>query len=112
MPETRLKLLLESGNERCGIILDDDEIVELPNISTTPDRAFEIDPAQMLVHLTSGRLTGTWHTHPDADPNLSEEDRVCFQNWPNLVHYIVGRRNKEPTVVKYVVEDGFLLQCE
>jgi proteasome lid subunit RPN8/RPN11 len=96
--------------ERCGLILKDGTILELVNVHDTPERGYRMDPTAALPHLEN--LTGTWHTHPDSDPNLSEEDYAGFLAWPDLEHYIIGRRNGQLAVSKYIVEEGMVIECD
>lgn len=100
----------DDKDERCGLILKDGTVVELENVHEAPREGYRMRPSDALPHLEN--LAGTWHTHPDSDPNLSEEDRNGFLAWPDLEHFIVGRRNGAVFVTKYVVEDGMVLQCD
>jgi len=76
------------GPERCGVILDDGTLVEVQNVFTNPEVGFEISVDDMLRFETS--LVATFHTHPGQDSNLSNDDFVGFQSWPNLKHIVVG----------------------
>jgi proteasome lid subunit RPN8/RPN11 len=74
--------------ERCGFILTDGSIVEVPNIHQNPEKFFEISPESIGQY--EGRVSATWHTHPQTGPNLSVEDYRAFQNYPDWFHYIVA----------------------
>lgn len=91
--------------EYCGVIRADGTVLQLPNVHTEPTRGFEIDPRAFLEQLEAGAVA-TWHTHPAADPNLSEEDMNGFRQWPQLLHHIVGIRDGEKTVVTFKVLEG------
>lgn len=89
----------EIKEERCGLLLEDGEIIETKNVHPEPDKGFEIDPKVILERL--GDITGTWHTHPNKDSILSEDDIICYRAWPDLDHFILGRDG----IRKYVVND-------
>lgn len=96
--------------ERCGVILKDTTVVEITNVASDKTTSYKMCPKELLPIIDD--VVATWHTHPDSDPNLSEEDRVGFLMWPKLAHYIVGRRAGKVVVEKYRVEDGFVLICD
>lgn len=101
---------LDDPNECCGVILADGDVMQLPNIHSDPAAGFHIEPKSFLEQLELGAI-GTWHTHPQADPNLSHEDMAGFRQWPNLTHYIVGIRDGEPFVEVFKVEDGIVVRA-
>jgi proteasome lid subunit RPN8/RPN11 len=109
-----LETLLQSGDtqERCGLLLDDGTVVEVANLHAEPERGCEMDPKAVLKCIKAGGVIGTWHTHPDSDPNLSGEDYSAFLAWPDLRHVIVGMRDGKPTVAEFVVEDGLVMKCD
>lgn len=96
----------ENENERCGLILNRNIIVEADNVHPYPTQGFEIDAKQIIEH--EENLKGTWHTHPTQDATFSMEDHTCFLNWPSLEHYIISK----DSVKKYVVEDGIVLNAD
>lgn len=85
-------LLLEfyaaEGPERVGFILDDGAVVEVENVSGTPDTGFDICAEDLITF--GERAVASFHTHPGASANLSVEDASTFLTWPNLKHYIIG----------------------
>ena len=89
--------------ERVGFILSDGSIVECTNVSPEPESSFIVSAEEIVAYCD--RAVATWHTHPDADYNLSANDYEMFMSWPDLDHYIVGNNG----VRKYVVEDGDLI---
>lgn len=107
-----LETLLQKGDteERCGLILKDGTIVEIDNIHEDPTDGFKMDPVQVLPYLEEA--VGTWHTHPDTDPNLSGEDYSGFLSWPNLTHSIVGWRDGQASVQRYMIKDGLVVGCD
>jgi len=109
-----LETLLQPNDEieRCGLLLSGGEVVELPNIAEDPKTSFELDPEAVLEHLMTGNVRGTWHTHPDTDPNLSGEDYLCFLGWPDLEHVVIGRRDGEVVALRYIVDEGLVIQCD
>lgn len=71
--------------ERCGLVLDDDTVIEIPNTAATPENDFSF-PRSYFDHYSG--CVATWHTHPKNDPNLSIQDYKVFLTQPNLFHYI------------------------
>jgi proteasome lid subunit RPN8/RPN11 len=84
--------------ERCGVILDTGEVVELSNVSETPSETFEISDKDLAS--VKGAVTATWHTHCGDDPNLSLPDYEMFVEQSHLKHFIIS--------LHYVVVYGFL----
>lgn len=113
MPEIRsklLKLLTEKGTcERCGVVTKRGKVVELTNAHPSPTEGFMMQPQDVLEWLASGEAKATWHTHPGADPNLSEEDYRGFSQWPDVDHWVVGLRDGQPSAVCYYVENGLVV---
>jgi proteasome lid subunit RPN8/RPN11 len=105
-------MLLQPGDveERCGLLLDDDTVVEVKNIAEDPVNSYKMDPLSVLPLLD--RVRGTWHTHPDSDPNLSGDDYSGFLAWPDLEHLIIGRRNGQIVSLRYRVENGLVIACD
>lgn len=89
--------------ERVGFVLNDGEVVEVPNVSNTPERGFDVSPEDVMKY--GDIALSTWHTHPKATFNLSAIDMQTFLNWSNLSHFIIGNNG----VREYVVEDGEVL---
>lgn len=96
--------MTKSSNERCGLILDDGTIIEVPNICNEPEHGFEISPTSIFP--IEDRIVGTWHTHPDGTTNLSDDDYYGFLNWPDWKHYIIS--NDE--IACYIVQDGAVMK--
>jgi proteasome lid subunit RPN8/RPN11 len=82
------KLDRENENETCGLILNDDTIVDIDNIHSEPTKGFRMSVKDIAKH--ESKMIGTWHTHPHDTANLSQEDYLGFKQWPKLIHYIVG----------------------
>lgn len=89
------------SNERCGLILEGNILVEIENIHPDPENFVMMPEAEMH---QSG-IIGTWHTHPNTSPNLSLEDYKWFSDYPDLNHYIVGKFE----TWRYYVENNALL---
>lgn len=105
-----LKLLTEKGTpERCGVITRRGRVVELTNVHPSPVEGFIIKPQEVLHWLGSGKAVATWHTHPGADPNLSDADYNGFLQWPGLDHWIAGVRDGEPFAVCFQIVDGLVV---
>lgn len=97
----------EGTPERCGVILKDGSLLELTNIHAEPLLGFRVDPSEIIEHFDNA--DATWHTHPGADPNLSEADYAGFLQWPELAHLIVGVREGLPMILRFEVQDGVLV---
>jgi proteasome lid subunit RPN8/RPN11 len=109
-----LETLLQPGEtkERCGVVMDDGNVVEIANIAAEPEHSFEMEPVAFLELVKTGRVRGTWHTHFDGPPVLSGEDYNTFIAWPDLEHSIIGFENGKATVQTYRSEHGVLLTCD
>lgn len=107
-----LETLLSPGDteERCGLILKDGSIAEIENIAEDRTLGYRMNPAAVIALLD--HTVGTWHTHPDTDPNLSGADYSSFLDWPDLEHSIIGWRNGKVAITKYRVERGLVIQCD
>lgn len=112
MIEQVLSLLWEKlavnfeGDERCGVVLRDSNIIELVNESTDPYSSFVISEAQILPHKT--QLAGIWHTHPRGPANLSIDDYNMALDLPELLHIILTPRH----VSIYGVVDGQVMNLQ
>lgn len=73
--------------ERCGFVLKDGTIVEVPNISETPTEAYLVHVDDLSRYLDE--IVATWHSHNTGTGNLSVADYQNFLNWPDWRHYIV-----------------------
>jgi proteasome lid subunit RPN8/RPN11 len=94
--------------ERCGLLLAGNSLVEVKNIANDPVMGYLMDPEEVLPYLTNSMIVGTWHTHPNGSAQLSGEDFKGFLAWPQLVHYVIGRDG----VKCYKVENGAVLECD
>ena len=90
--------------ERCGIILDSGEAVEVKNIHPDPENCFQI----AVEELDRNDVVGTFHTHPSTGPNLSVADYWAFRSYPDLRHYIVSKSG----LWCFKVSDGTLCRYE
>lgn len=96
-----------NGIERVGFIIDED-IVEVTNISKSPDGSFMVGSADVLMFIESSGPKSTWHTHPNSTSNLSGEDALMFKSWPEYEHIIIG--NDGIRVYKYNDSKGALIE--
>ena len=85
-----------------------------PGSAATPAR-LELGPAGVgavesrLLRKTQGRLflCGTWHSHPNADPGLSERDRRAMRT-----HHERDAPMLRPTLIMIVAEDAIQAHLE
>lgn len=78
--------------ERCGIVLLDGEVVELPNVWHEPERGFGIlheDVAPYIAKHGIDYFLGVWHTHPSNTCHPSELDRIGWISIPGVRYFIV-----------------------
>lgn len=75
------------GDERCGVVLQDFQIIELVNESSDPYSSFVISEAQISPY--KDKLAGIWHTHPRGPANLSIDDYNAVSDLPHLIHAII-----------------------
>lgn len=72
--------------ERCGVVMESGEVIELENTHPDPQKHFII----MEEDLLKPGVIGTFHTHPTTSANLSVADYYSFLAYPQLVHYILS----------------------
>lgn len=99
----KLKKKYDPHKERVGFVLKNGKIVEVDNVCEKPEEGFDVRGEDILKYTPQAKAT--WHTHPNADSNLSANDYETFMNWPELDHYIVGTDG----VRRFYVEAGELL---
>lgn len=106
--------LLQPGDtvERCGLILKRGKTVEITNVAAEPETSFEMSPDEIFPYVKKGNIIGTWHTHPQSDPNLSGDDYYGFLCWPDLFHVIIGMRDGKVTVERFTVDNGVVMRCD
>lgn len=92
--------------ERCGVVTETLELVELKNLSADPRHGFEMSAEDMEA---IPNVIATWHTHPQTGGNLSMPDYWLFLQHPHLWHYIVGAGGD---VRCYYVQDQVVLLHE
>ncbi len=92
--------------EQCGLITSKGQLLFCTNIHENPLGGYRMDPEQALAALQGHEIFATFHTHPGADCNLSQEDYAGFTLWPDLIHFIVGTDG----VKRYWFDDGILMQ--
>jgi proteasome lid subunit RPN8/RPN11 len=87
--------------EACALLIGDSsrrvtEIVPAANISTDPEREFELDPAVHIAVLRrlrdeggTNRIIGHWHSHPNGRDEPSAKDAAMVSD-PGLVWLITA----------------------
>ena len=101
---THLNKFWTPERERCGVILKNGEVMELPNRSATPETDFVL-----AVEDTDGLdAAASWHTHCHSSANLSTEDYMAFLSRPEWSHYIVTQTE----VWGYYVRNGKVMVYE
>lgn len=98
-----LNLIDSWEQERCGVILNSGEVIELPNSHPSPLFHFRILSEDISPYKEN--VVGVWHTHLNGDFNLSMDDYECFKSLPDYSHYIIS----DVGVAKYVVESDMVM---
>ena len=108
-------------NECCGMIAVRDgravAIHEATNIAASPLR-FEVEGreiirAQDAFEADGAELGAIYHSHTRTDPYPSQTDVNFAAGWPGVEWLIVGvRRDGEPTVRSYLIDDGVIEEVE
>jgi proteasome lid subunit RPN8/RPN11 len=87
--------------EACALLVGDQslrvtEIVPAANVSTDPEREFELDPAVHIATLRrlreaggTNRVIGHWHSHPNGRDEPSVKDAAMVSD-PGLVWLITA----------------------
>jgi proteasome lid subunit RPN8/RPN11 len=108
-------------NECCGMIAvrDGDAVAvhEATNIAASPLR-FEVEGreiirAQDAFEDDGAEMGAIYHSHTRSDPYPSQTDVNFARGWPGVEWLIVGvRREGEPTVRSYRIDDGVIEEVE
>lgn len=104
--DIQLKAFWDPTVERCGFILKNQTIVEVPNSHPQPTLAFHINQSGFKKY--AEEIAATWHSHPTTGPNLSVPDYFGFLSYPDLYHYIIAKEK----IWCYYVENGVVLKYE
>ncbi len=91
--------------ERCGLILENGDIIEVRNVALEPENSYEMDPIGVLEYID--QAIATWHTHPKGPSGLSGEDHKGFLYWPKLEHLVISPDG----VRSYRVDNGVVVEC-
>lgn len=85
------RLYNHEGEEKCGFVLRDGQVIETKNICTDPNNGFVISPEHVKEYYSVAYAV--WHTHPGGAKytNLSVEDYRNCRDWPDLVHFIISK---------------------
>lgn len=72
--------------ERCGLIFENGDVLELVNKHPSPEDNFVIYEDDLFRE----GVVGTFHTHPRSSANLTVTDYYAFRQYPQLRHYIIS----------------------
>jgi [CysO sulfur-carrier protein]-S-L-cysteine hydrolase len=108
-------------NECCGMIAMRDgaavTVHEATNVAASPLR-FEVDGREIQRTLDAiedggAEMGAIYHSHTRSDPYPSQTDVNFARGWPGVEWLIVGvRRDGEPTVRSYRIDDGVIEEVE
>ncbi len=82
--------------EACGILIGQGgqvtKVIPSPNLSATPEKAFEIDPALIIHHQKECRkgplkIIGHYHSHPNGQAEPSIQDKQ--QNYDASLIWVI-----------------------
>lgn len=74
------------NKELCGYIAEDGSLVELDNLSLSPENNISFN-----IGSVPEDAIGLWHSHPSNDVNLSVEDYINFLHFPDYIHRIYSK---------------------
>jgi proteasome lid subunit RPN8/RPN11 len=108
-------------NECCGMIAMRDgaavAVHEATNVAASPLR-FEVEGREILraqdaFEADDAEMGAIYHSHTRSDPYPSQTDVNFARGWPGVEWLIVGlRREGEPTVRSYRIDDGVIEELE
>jgi proteasome lid subunit RPN8/RPN11 len=108
-------------NECCGMIAVRDgsavAVHEATNVAASPLR-FEVEGREILraqdaFEAEGAEMGAIYHSHTRSDPYPSQTDVNFARGWPGVEWLIVGlRRDGEPTVRSYRIDDGAIEEVE
>jgi [CysO sulfur-carrier protein]-S-L-cysteine hydrolase len=108
-------------NECCGMVAMRDgqavAIHEATNVAASPLR-FEVEGreiirAQDAFEDDGAEMGAIYHSHTRSEPYPSQTDVNFARGWPGVEWLIVGvRRNGEPAVRSYRIDDGVIEEIE
>lgn len=88
--------LSRSPNEAVGLMLPDDQVIELVNRSQSPADSFMIQPSDIAIALENNKVnpatldwenTTFWHTHPSGGVGPSRTD--MRNKLPHMAHLVL-----------------------
>lgn len=91
--------------ESCGFVLKSGHVIEVENVSETPESNFEISEETLLRYESD--VKATWHTHTGENANLSLEDYMTFLALPEFEHWIIS---KNRTICFFVQDSAVLIK--
>jgi len=83
-------------HEACGLLIGQGgqvtTVIPSPNLSDSPEKNFEIDPALIIQHQKKGRagnddIIGHYHSHPDGKAQPSARDQA--QNYDTSLIWLI-----------------------
>ncbi len=83
-------------HEACGLLIGQGgqvtAVIPSPNLSDSPEKNFEIDPALIIQHQKKGRagddgIIGHYHSHPDGKAQPSARDQA--QNYDSDLIWLI-----------------------
>lgn len=92
-----------TADERCGVVLTNGDIIELPNRSSHPNNSFMMQESDTSPY--QEQIFATWHTHPRGPNNLSIEDYNTFAELEDIYHLILTPE----TISLYKMIDGYVM---
>jgi len=108
-------------NECCGMIAMRDgtavAVHEATNVAASPLR-FEVEGREIIraqddFEAEGADMGAIYHSHTRSDPYPSQTDVNFARGWPGVEWLIVGvRRDGEPTVRSFRIDDGVIEEVE
>lgn len=111
-PDLTTLLSRTDTEERCGFILTDGVCVEIENVAEDKEAGYVMEPQAAMALVKTGEVIGTWHTHPNAAPDLSGDDYKGFLSWPDMKHLIIGIEDADIATRWYEITSGVVVVCD
>lgn len=107
-------LLSDPHRETCGVLSGRNETAAhfhpVPNVSTTPEKRYEMDPGAQIqafrrMRESGERLLAIAHSHPHGEAWPSAMD-IAEANYPEAVYVIASLRGAEPELRGFWLHPG------
>ena len=102
------------GEEICGLLAGKTHeatvVFSIQNDASAKNRAFRMNDTDLLralkqIDRSEQRILATYHSHPNNNLMISEQDIAALgQNWPHVCHIVVGRPTGELRMKAWTIQ--------